>query len=74
MVGRGDVDVELGVLQIARALPITPDRHRSGRSPADPCHTTVRTGPYTAVRTSFIAKTMMFPDCGKGARQGTASL
>jgi uncharacterized protein len=29
------------------------DRHRGGRSPADPCHTTVRTGPYTAVRDGY---------------------
>lgn len=26
-----------------------PDRHR-GRPPTDPCYTTMRTGPYTAVR------------------------
>ena len=26
---------------------------RSARSPADPCHTTVRTGPYTAVRDGY---------------------
>ena len=28
------------------------DRHRGGGEAADPCHTTVRTGPYTAVRES----------------------
>jgi hypothetical protein len=25
------------------------------RSPADPCHTTVRTGPYTAVRVGYAS-------------------
>src|SRR5215472_7095956 len=31
------------------------DRHRGGRSPVDPCQTTVRTGPYTAVRVGTLA-------------------
>ena len=29
------------------------DRHWGGGLSADPCHTTVRTGPYTAVRVSY---------------------
>ena len=31
----------------------TINRHRGGGNAADPCHTTVRTGPYTAVRESY---------------------
>jgi hypothetical protein len=39
---------------LSTLLMSSSDRHRGGGSPADPCHTTVRTGPYTAVRDGYV--------------------
>jgi enterochelin esterase-like enzyme len=41
------------------------DRHRGRWSPTDPCHTTVRTGPYTAVREVTL---LLVNECGKTKR------
>src|ERR1019366_9355527 len=38
------------------------------RSPADPCHTTVRTGPYTAVRDGYASIPRIRTECGLGFR------
>src|ERR1022692_4761205 len=49
-------------------LPVPGDRHRGRRSPADPCHTTVRTGPYTAVRDRYASSPRIRTECGLGFR------
>src|ERR1022692_3777060 len=49
--------------------PIAPPVMMIGRrSPADPCHTTVRTGPYTAVRDGYASIPRIRTECGLGFR------
>src|ERR1017187_1661428 len=38
------------------------------RPPAPPCHTTVRTGPYTAVRDGYASIPRIRTECGLGFR------